>query len=81
METTIVYRGYTGIMEKKMETTMIHEYVIFRISRSLHWAAIEELAYISSTRKPHGLLYLYIYIKCVNKYSLYKKKINKYIYI
>ena len=22
METTIVYRGYIGIMEKKMETTM-----------------------------------------------------------
>ena len=23
METTIIYRGYIGIMEKKMETTML----------------------------------------------------------
>ena len=24
METTIVYRGYIGIMEKKMETTIVY---------------------------------------------------------
>ena len=26
METTIVYRGYIGIMEKKMETTMVYSF-------------------------------------------------------
>ena len=29
METTIVYRGYTGIMEKKMETTIGFDVVVF----------------------------------------------------
>ena len=28
METTIVYRGYIGIMEKKMETTIIYWVII-----------------------------------------------------
>ena len=45
METTIVYRGYIGIMERKMETTIVYRGYIGIMEKKmettrLHWRGV-----------------------------------------
>ena len=40
METTIVYRGYIGIMEKNMETTIVYRGYIGKLEKKMETSRI-----------------------------------------
>ena len=60
METTIVYRGYIGIMERKMETTIV--YCLFQVHATSSYkrkpadqlALTSEMAWITFDGFVHG---------------------------